>query len=43
MEIFKELKKTGTKKELKSFLVELKSKFKQIKKLLEEDWMGFNK
>ena len=42
-EILKELEKTRIKKELEDFLAQLKSKFKQIKKLLEEDWKGFNK
>jgi len=36
-EFFKELKKTKMKQELESSLVILKSKFRQIKKLLKED------
>jgi len=36
-ETFKELKKTRIKKELENSLVQLKSKFRQTKKLLEED------
>jgi len=43
IEGFKKLEKTGMKKELESSLVKLKSKFRQTKKLLEEDWKGFNK
>jgi len=43
IEIFKEIKKIGTKKELESSLAILKSEFRQIKKLLKEDWKGFNK
>ena len=43
IEIFKELKKTRTKKELESSLVQLKSEFRQTKKLLEKDQKGFNK
>ena len=42
MEILKEPQKTG-KNKLESSPVKLKSEFKQIKKLLKEDWMGFNK
>jgi len=36
-EILKELKKTGTKTELKSSLVKLKSEFRYTKKFPEED------
>jgi len=42
-ETFKKLEKTRIKTELKSSLVILKSKFRQTKKLSEEDWKGFNK
>ena len=42
-EILKEVKKTRMKKELESSLAQLKSKFRQTKKLLKEDWKGFNK
>jgi len=37
VEILKELKKTRIKTELKSSPAKLKSKFRQTKKLLEED------
>jgi len=43
VEIFKELKKTKKKKELENSLAQLKKEFRQTKKLLEEDWKGFNK
>ena len=42
-EILKKLQKTRIKIELESSLVKLKNKFRQTKKLLEEDWKGFNK
>ena len=43
METLKELEKTGIRKELKNSLVLPKSEFGYTKKLLEEDWKGFNK
>ena len=43
VEILEELKKTRMEEELENSLAQLKSKFRQTKKLLEEDQKGFNR